>query len=225
MSKIIATYNSHQSNTQPAPLCPTSKWESARKSHRSQTLGDPMDCSSARLLCPWDSSGENTGVGRHFLPQGVFPTQDTNLGLSHCRRTLYRLSHQEACPISGASQVARALGEWGAGFPTVGPSSPPTSQGGSPSLCWIPWLGHPICGLNCSLPRAGFQLSNLSFLLTLLPEAQIPAWSPLFPYFTIHVNLYYSLCCPEIFLPVSSSFSVRTAQHVAVFLMCSSRGK
>ena len=29
----------------------------------------------ARLLCPWDSPGKNTGVGFHFLLQGIFPTQ------------------------------------------------------------------------------------------------------------------------------------------------------
>ena len=27
----------------------------------------------ARLLCPWDSPGKNTGVGCHFLLQGIFP--------------------------------------------------------------------------------------------------------------------------------------------------------
>ena len=26
-------------------------------------------------LCPWDSPGKNTGVGCHFLLQGIFPTQ------------------------------------------------------------------------------------------------------------------------------------------------------
>ena len=26
-----------------------------------------------RLLCPWDSPGKNTGVGCHFLLQGIFP--------------------------------------------------------------------------------------------------------------------------------------------------------
>ena len=30
----------------------------------------------ASLLCPWDSPGKNTGVGSHFLLQGIFPTQD-----------------------------------------------------------------------------------------------------------------------------------------------------
>ena len=29
-----------------------------------------------RLLCPWDSPGKKTGVGCHFLLQGIFPTQD-----------------------------------------------------------------------------------------------------------------------------------------------------
>ena len=35
----------------------------------------------ARLLCPWDFQGKNTGVGCHFLLQGVFLTQGLNLGL------------------------------------------------------------------------------------------------------------------------------------------------
>ena len=31
-----------------------------------------------RPLCPWDSSGKNTGVGCHLLLQGIFPTwEDT----------------------------------------------------------------------------------------------------------------------------------------------------
>ena len=38
---------------------------------------------AARLLCPWDSPGENTGVGCHFLLQGMFPTQGLKLHLQH----------------------------------------------------------------------------------------------------------------------------------------------
>ena len=55
------------------------------------TLCDPMD---TRLLRPWDFLGKSTGVGCHFLLQGIFPTQGSNPGLLHCRQTLYRLSHQ-----------------------------------------------------------------------------------------------------------------------------------
>ena len=48
----------------------------------------------ARLLCPWDSPGKNTGVGYHFLLPGIFPTQGSKPGLLHCRQILYHLSHQ-----------------------------------------------------------------------------------------------------------------------------------
>ena len=39
-----------------------------------------------RLLCPWDFLGKNTGVGRHFLLQGIYPTQGSNLCLLHWLR-------------------------------------------------------------------------------------------------------------------------------------------
>ena len=48
---------------------------------------------TAKLLCPWDSPGKNTGVGHHFLLQGIFPTQELNLGLLHCRQILYWLNY------------------------------------------------------------------------------------------------------------------------------------
>ena len=48
----------------------------------------------ARRLCPWDSLGKNTGVGCHFLLQGIFLTQGSNLGLLNCRKILYRLSDE-----------------------------------------------------------------------------------------------------------------------------------
>ena len=38
--------------------------------------------------------GESTGVGCHFLLQGIFPTQGSNPGLPHCMQTVYRLSLQ-----------------------------------------------------------------------------------------------------------------------------------
>ena len=46
------------------------------------------------IYSPWNSPGQNTGVGSHSLLQGIFPTQELNLGLPHCRRILYQLSHQ-----------------------------------------------------------------------------------------------------------------------------------
>ena len=43
---------------------------------------------------PWNSPGQNTGVGSRPLLQGFFPTQGSNPGLLHCRQVLYQLSYQ-----------------------------------------------------------------------------------------------------------------------------------
>ena len=45
------------------------KWQSVR---RVWLFATPW---TARLLCPWNSPGKNTGVGSHSLLQGIFPNQ------------------------------------------------------------------------------------------------------------------------------------------------------
>ena len=45
------------------------------------------------LYGPWNSQGQNTGVSSCSLLQGVFPTQELNRGLRHCRQILYQLSY------------------------------------------------------------------------------------------------------------------------------------
>ena len=53
---------------------------------------------AARLLCPQDIPGKNTGVGCHFLLQGIFPTQGSNpclLSLLHWQADALLLSHLE----------------------------------------------------------------------------------------------------------------------------------
>ena len=57
------------------------------------------------LYSPWNSPGQNTGVGRLSLLQGIFLTQGSNPGLLHCRYILYQLSHKggpnesESCSV------------------------------------------------------------------------------------------------------------------------------
>ena len=46
------------------------------------------------LYSPWNSPGQNTGVGSLSLFQGIFPTKGLNPGLLHCGWTLYQLSHK-----------------------------------------------------------------------------------------------------------------------------------
>ena len=48
----------------------------------------------ARLLCPWNSPGKNTGVGSHSLLQRIFLNQGLNPSLQNFRQIPYHLSHQ-----------------------------------------------------------------------------------------------------------------------------------
>ena len=41
---------------------------------------------------PWNSLGQNTGVGSLSLLQGIFLIQGSNPGLPHCRKILYQLN-------------------------------------------------------------------------------------------------------------------------------------
>ena len=41
----------------------------------------PFGLQLARLLCPWNFPGKNTTASCHFLLQGIFPTQGSNLCL------------------------------------------------------------------------------------------------------------------------------------------------
>ena len=66
---------------------------------------------------PWNSPGQNTGVGSLSLLQGIFPTQDLDPGLLHGRHILYQLSHQ------GSPRIP----EWGA-YPFSRGSSRPRNR-------------------------------------------------------------------------------------------------
>ena len=46
------------------------------------------------LLSEPPGKPRNTGVGSPALLQGIFPTQELNWGLLHCRQILYQLSYQ-----------------------------------------------------------------------------------------------------------------------------------
>ena len=53
-----------------------------------------MDCSLSG--CPWDSPSKNIRVGCYFPLQRIFPVQEMNLGLLHCRQILYWLRYLPA---------------------------------------------------------------------------------------------------------------------------------
>ena len=46
------------------------------------------------LSTPWNSPGQNTGLGDLSLLPGIFPIQELNQGLLHCIWIFYQLSYQ-----------------------------------------------------------------------------------------------------------------------------------
>ena len=47
------------------------------------------------LYSPWNSSGQNPGVGRLSLLQGIIPTQGSKPSLPHFGQIPYQLNHKE----------------------------------------------------------------------------------------------------------------------------------
>ena len=73
----------------------------------------PHGLSPARLLCPWDFPGKNTGVGCHFLPQGIFLTQGIKLGsLALAGRFFTTESPGKPNMLHGLEQVISLLCFW-----------------------------------------------------------------------------------------------------------------
>ena len=70
-----------------------------------------------RQSCPWDSPGRNTGVGCHFLLQGIFPTQGLNLCLLRWQADSLPLGHLgrtvHVAPFTRAAGKALYLTEEG----------------------------------------------------------------------------------------------------------------
>ena len=94
-----------------------------------------MDCSP--LGSSVDFPGKKTGVGFHFLLQGIFPTQGSNLCLRHWQADSLPLSHQ-GCPAHTAYLSA-------SGFHSIGHfffiSLPSVTQGRIFSYCFSHILG------------------------------------------------------------------------------------
>ena len=56
-----------------------------------------VSCIAGGFFTSWSTrEAKNTGVGSLSPVQQMFPTQELNHGLLHCRQILYQLSYQEA---------------------------------------------------------------------------------------------------------------------------------
>ena len=89
---------------------PKTSWKSESRSVMSDTLW-PHE-----LYRPWNSPGQNAGVGSHSLLQEIFPTQGSNPGLLHCRQILFQLSHRGSPYKLGSLQQNTILSQFSHSF-------------------------------------------------------------------------------------------------------------
>ena len=104
-SNIYACLKKKKSSLSASLLFPSSQWEADRVPHplwvcfwgyvpsvSHSVMSNPIDCSPLGSSVHGILPGKNTGVGCHFLLQGIFPSQESNWGRLLCRWVLYQLS-------------------------------------------------------------------------------------------------------------------------------------
>ena len=81
-NKSLNIFESLPASHQQPPMAPTVLWFHGQY--------------PTRLLYPWDSPGKNTGMGSHFLLQGIFPTRNRTCISCTARWILYHWATWEA---------------------------------------------------------------------------------------------------------------------------------
>ena len=117
------------------------------------TLCNTLDCSLPDSSVHGDSQGKNNGVGYHFLPQEIFPTQGSNSHLLHCMKILYLLSHQGSLMYAYATHIV-LLGKLRLTRRMDLPKSLLINEGQKlqhkSKPPWPPWISH---GCNKAFPE------------------------------------------------------------------------
>ena len=135
-------------------------WSEVKWSERCSVVSDSLRLHP--LYSPWNSPGQNTGVGSLSLLQGIFPTQGSNPGLLHCGWILYQLSHKGspgilewvAYPFSRGSSRPRNRTR----VSCIAGGFFPTELSGKP-LLWM--VLHPECHVPPTWQRwPGFQVTS-----------------------------------------------------------------
>ena len=87
-------------------MCVCIKWNITYESESRSVMSNSLP--PLGLYSPWNSPGQNTGVGSLFL-QGIFPTQGLNPSILHCRQILYQLSYKGSPYIWGLPLVVQLV--------------------------------------------------------------------------------------------------------------------
>ena len=139
----------------------------------------PMDYS------PWNSPGQNTGVGSRSFLQGIFPTQGLNPGLPHCRWILYQLSHRGSPEIDHMAVLFLAFWETSMLFPILAvPVYNPTNSTfssvqslSSVQLFATPWIAAHQASLSITTSWSSLRLTSIE---SVMPSSHLILCRPLY---------------------------------------------
>ena len=136
-------------------------------------LCKPMYCSPPGCSVHGDSPGKNTGEGCHFLLQGIFPTQASNLGLLHCRQILYQLSHQGSSNIYTIIYKIDQSVQFNCSV--MSDSATPWTAAQQPSLSFtISWSLLKLMSIESVMPSTHLILCRPLFLLpSIFPSIRV----------------------------------------------------
>ena len=112
----------------------------------------------ARLLCPWNSPGKNTGVGCHALLQGIFLTQGSNPDLLHRRQKEWILGEPAVSAIASLIIMKQEVFlpkkkkciVYSAHFPVSVRNARKSSSVTSRPPVWCQLPGHTVSGVQQS---------------------------------------------------------------------------
>ena len=95
----------------------------------------PYGLQPARLFCPWDFPGKNTGVGSHFFLQKIFLTQGSDLHLLHWQTNSLPLCAWEVWSFCSRGQI------WEGNISCAGLFLWPPTTSASSTICSINQAG------------------------------------------------------------------------------------
>ena len=141
------------------------------------------------IYSPLNSPGQNTGLGSLSLLQVIFPTQEWNRGILHCRQILYQLSYKGSWKLVKNMSAVQETPVWFLGW-----EDPPEKS-----------YTLQYCGLENStdcivhgVTKSGTQLSNFPFTrrfslwestTTQLGRKSFCIMSPFLPFFlVVHIT-------------------------------------
>ena len=182
----------------------------------------------ARLFCPWNFPGKNTGVGCHFLLQRIFQTQGSNLHqqagslpLSHLGspgRSPHNLAHNQLAQNSLPLAQVSLLGHWFGHLASTQLKMNPECSwaSGTLSICSCKCTScNQSCCACCPVGNAKCAQGWVCIRAAETGRCWARCWESLIPDvnretpMNLHLQFFILLPRPSCYIPISMKYSYK----------------